>query len=70
MPDNSHSNSVAAAQQPLSQRSNAAASQISGNDQATLYDQFGGDKKMFIFVEDFMEGVMADSELACHHRQF
>ena len=70
MPDNSHSNSAAAAQQPLSQRSNAAASQISSNDQATLYDQFGGDKKMFIFVEDFMEGVMADSELACHHRQF
>ena len=25
---------------------------------------------MAIFVEDFMEGIMAHSELACHHRQF
>ena len=25
---------------------------------------------MPIFVEDFMEGIMADAELACHHKQF
>lgn len=37
---------------------------------ATLYDQFGGDGKMSLFVEDFMEGIMADPELACHHQKF
>ena len=25
---------------------------------------------MALFVEDFMEGIMADAELACHHKQF
>ena len=25
---------------------------------------------MQLFVEDFMEGIMADAELSCHHAQF
>jgi len=25
---------------------------------------------MALFVEDFMEGIMGDPELACHHKQF
>lgn len=25
---------------------------------------------MAMFVEDFMEGIMGDPELACHHKQF
>ena len=25
---------------------------------------------MALFVEDFMEGIMGDAELACHHQQF
>ena len=25
---------------------------------------------MSLFVEDFMEGIMADTELACHHAKF
>ena len=36
----------------------------------SLHAQFGGDAKMAIFVEDFMEGIMADADLACHHEQF
>lgn len=36
----------------------------------TLFDQFGGEAKMSIFVEDFMEGVMGDNELACYHDKF
>jgi len=36
----------------------------------TLYDQFGGDAKMSIFVEDFMEGIMGDVDLACYHEKF
>jgi hypothetical protein len=31
---------------------------------------FGGDAKMNLFVEDFMEGIMGDSELACYHEKF
>ena len=37
---------------------------------ASLYQQFGGDAKMSLFVEDFMEGIMGDSELACYHDKF
>ena len=36
----------------------------------SLYDQFGGDAKMAVFVEDFMEGIMGDSALACYHSKF
>ena len=36
----------------------------------TFYDQLGGAKTMAMFVEDFMEGIMGDPELACHHKQF
>ena len=36
----------------------------------TYYDQLGGAKTMAMFVEDFMEGIMGDPELACHHKQF
>ena len=36
----------------------------------SYYEQLGGDNKMAMFVEDFMEGIMADAELACHHKQF
>mmetsp|Transcript_43307 Transcript_43307/g.57322 ORF Transcript_43307/g.57322 Transcript_43307/m.57322 type:complete len:84 (+) Transcript_43307:1382-1633(+) len=38
-----------------------------GSESMSLYDQFGGDSKMTLFVEDFMEGIMGDSELACYH---
>jgi hypothetical protein len=34
----------------------------------SIYQKFGGDQRMAIFVEDFMEGIMGDAELACHHR--
>ena len=43
---------------------------IATGDTATLYDQFGGDPKMSFFVEDLMEGIMGDSELACYHNKF
>lgn len=43
---------------------------IATDDTATLYDQFGGDPKMSFFVEDFMEGIMGNSELACYHSKF
>lgn len=37
-------------------------------DDMSLYEQFGGDARMRIFVEEFMEGIMGDSELACYHQ--
>ena len=40
------------------------------DDEKNLYQQFGGDRQMAIFVEDFMEGIMGDSELACYHQKF
>lgn len=36
----------------------------------TLFEQLGGDEKMALFVEDFMEGIMGDGELACYHEKF
>ena len=36
----------------------------------SLYEQFGGDAKMNMFVEDFMEGIMGDADLACYHAKF
>ena len=30
----------------------------------TIFEQFGGDEKMTVFVDDFMKNVMANSELA------
>ena len=35
--------------------------------EGSLYDLFGGDPKMNLFVEDFMEGIMGDAELRCYH---
>ena len=52
--------------QPQSQQPKACPVAISG-DESSFFDQFGGDKKMALFVEDFMEGIMGDAELACHH---
>ena len=34
----------------------------------SYYERLGGDNKMAMFVEDFMEGIMGDPELACHHK--
>jgi len=39
-------------------------------EEQSLFDQFGGTSKMTLFVEDFMEGIMGDSELACYHDKF
>lgn len=36
----------------------------------TLYDQLGGDAKMKLFIDYFLDGVMADQELACYHKKF
>jgi len=36
----------------------------------SLFEKMGGMKKMAMFVEDFMEGIMGDPGLACHHKQF
>ena len=36
----------------------------------SLYEQFGGDIKMSLFIEDFMECIMGDSQLACYHQKF
>lgn len=47
----------------------AAQAEVDDED-LSYYERFGGDRKMAIFVEDFMEGIMADPELACHHAQF
>ena len=42
---------------------------VSEEDSAqTFYDKLGGAKTMAMFVEDFMEGIMGDPELACHHK--
>ena len=38
--------------------------------QESLFEQFGGDAKMRLFVEDFMEGIMGDPELSCYHEKF
>lgn len=42
----------------------------SNGEELSLFEQFGGDAKMQLFVVDFMEGIMGDSELACYHEKF
>lgn len=43
---------------------------IKNAEDLTLYDQFGGDAKMQLFVSDFMENLMGDPQLACYHEKF
>jgi len=42
----------------------------SSDREPSLYDQLGGDRKMSLFVDYFLDGVMSDSELACYHAKF
>lgn len=37
---------------------------------ASLYDQLGGDSQMKLFIDYFLDGIMADQELACYHEKF
>ena len=39
-------------------------------EEKNYFELFGGSERMSIFVEDFMEGIMGDSELACYHEKF
>lgn len=40
------------------------------DENASLYDQLGGDPKMKLFIDYFLDGIMADQELACYHQKF
>jgi truncated hemoglobin YjbI len=40
------------------------------DENSSLYDQLGGDTKMKLFIDFFLEGIMADAELACYHEKF
>ena len=44
--------------------------EMSKADEKSFFDRLGGERTMAMFVEDFMEGIMADPGLACHHKQF
>lgn len=37
------------------------------DENASLYEQMGGEPKMKIFVDYFMDGIMADELVACYH---
>ena len=68
------SNSIRSIKSPKSDAKAKAADDVSSNSQineeASLYEQLGGDAKMKLFIDYFLDGIMADQDLSCYHEKF
>ena len=40
------------------------------DENTSLYEQLGGETKLKLFIDFFLDGIMADAQLACYHEKF